>query len=57
VKKLQIFITKKQGSIGSWLNLVETLFVKMARTFLNKIRVKSTSELKNRILKRIQDIN
>lgn len=42
---------------GSWLNLVETLFGKMARTFLNKIRVESTSELKDRILKGIREIN
>jgi len=42
---------------GSWLNLVETLFGKMARTFLNKIRVESASELKDRILKGIQEIN
>jgi transposase len=42
---------------GSWLNLVETLFGKMARTFLNKIRVESISELKDRILQGIQEIN
>jgi len=42
---------------GSWLNLVETLFGKMARTFLNKIRVDSISELKDRILQGIQEIN
>lgn len=42
---------------GSWLNLVETLFGKMARTFLNKIRVESASELKDRILQGIQEIN
>jgi transposase len=42
---------------GSWLNLVETLFGKMARTFLNKIRVETISELKERILQGIQEIN
>ena len=42
---------------GSWLNLVETLFGKMARTFLNRIRVESISELKDRILQGIQEIN
>jgi transposase len=31
---------------GSWLNLVETLFGKMARTFLKHIRVNSKQELK-----------
>src|SRR5438477_1792499 len=31
---------------GSWLNIVETLFGKMARTFLRHIRVSSKAELK-----------
>jgi transposase len=42
---------------GSWLNLIETLFSKMARTFLRHIRVQSKQELKERILKGIQEIN
>ena len=42
---------------GSWLNLVETLFGKMARTFLKQIRVKSKEELKERLLKGIAEIN
>ena len=42
---------------GSWLNLVETLFGKMARTFLKHIRVESKDELKERILKGIKEIN
>ena len=42
---------------GSWLNLVETLFRKMARTFLRHIRVDSWEELRDRILKGIQEIN
>ena len=42
---------------GSWLNLVETLFGKMARTFLRGIRVQSWEELKERILKGISEIN
>ena len=42
---------------GSWLNLVETLFGKMARTFLKHIRVSSKKELKNRILLGIKEIN
>ena len=42
---------------GSWLNLVETLFGKMARTFLKHIRVQSLKELKDRILLGIQEIN
>ncbi len=42
---------------GSWLNIVETLFGKMARTFLRHIRVHSWEELKTRILKGIAEIN
>ncbi len=42
---------------GSWLNIVETLFGKMARTFLKHIRVKSKEELRQRILKGIDEIN
>ncbi len=42
---------------GSWLNLVEMAFSKMARTFLRHIRVSSKDELKERILKGINEIN
>ena len=42
---------------GSWLNIVETLFGKMAHTFLRHIRVRSKSELRQRILKGIDEIN
>lgn len=42
---------------GSWLNLIECAFSKMARTFLRHIRVKSTDELKERILKGIAEFN
>src|SRR2546422_10936350 len=42
---------------GSWLNIVETLFGKMTRTFLRRIRVKSKDELKERILRGIAEIN
>ena len=42
---------------GSWLNIVETLFGKMARTFLKRIRVQSWAELRERILKGIAEIN
>lgn len=42
---------------GSWLNIVETLFGKMARTFLRHIRVHSKNELRERILKGIDEIN
>jgi len=41
---------------GSWLNLVESSFSKMARSFLRHIRVASLDELKQRILKGI-DVN
>lgn len=42
---------------GSWLNLVETLFGKMAHTFLKHIRVESKKELKDRIMKGVAEIN
>ena len=42
---------------GSWLHLVETLFGKMARTFLKHIRVNSKQELKKRITLGIEEIN
>src|SRR5207244_871483 len=42
---------------GSWLNLVETLFGKMAHTFLRQIRVKSKAELRERILLGIKEMN
>ena len=42
---------------GSWLNIVETLFGKMARTFLKHIRVQTREELRERILKGVAEIN
>ncbi len=42
---------------GSWLNLIECAFSKMARTFLRHIRVASTAELKSRILQGIAEMN
>ena len=42
---------------GSWLNIVETLFGKMARTFLRHIRVQSWEELRDRVLKGVDEIN
>jgi transposase len=42
---------------GSWLNMVETLFGKMARTFLRHIRVQSWEELRDRILLGVAEIN
>ena len=42
---------------GSWLNLIECAFSKMARTFLRHIRVASIHELKLRILKCIDEMN
>lgn len=42
---------------GSWLNLIETFFSKITRTFLKYIRVESKEELKKRILRGIDEIN
>ena len=41
---------------GSWLNLVEGFFSKMARSMLRRIRVASKEELKARILAYLDDI-
>jgi len=42
---------------GSWLNLVEGFFSKMARSMLRHIRVASKSELKARIVAYLDDLN
>lgn len=42
---------------GSWLNLIECVFSKMARTFLRHIRVASLDELKTRILQGVDEMN
>jgi transposase len=42
---------------GSWLNLVEGFFSKLARSVLRHIRVASKRELKDRIMATIDDIN
>lgn len=42
---------------GSWLNLIESAFSKMARTFLRHIRVNSKGELKERIMQGIKEFN
>lgn len=42
---------------GSWLNLIEMTFSKMARSFLRHIRVHSREELKQRILQGVDEMN
>jgi len=42
---------------GSWLNLIESFFGKMARTLLRGIRVKTKDELKQRIEKYLEEVN
>lgn len=42
---------------GSWLNLIESFFGKMARTMLRGIRVASKAELKERIRKYLDEVN
>jgi transposase len=42
---------------GSWLNLIESFFSKMARAFLRGIRVKSKEELVERIYKYMDEVN
>ena len=41
----------------SWLNIVETMFSRMARSFLRGIRLKTKDELKNRIDMYFDEIN
>jgi transposase len=52
--RIEYVDTPKQGS---WLNLIECTFSKMARTFLRHIQVTSKHDLKERILKGIPEIN
>ena len=42
---------------GSWLNLIENFFAKMAKTMLRGIRVSSKAELKQRIELYLEEIN
>lgn len=42
---------------GSWLNLVESFFGKMAKTMLRGIRIASKAELKERIEKYLDELN
>jgi len=42
---------------ASWLNIIEVFFSKMTRTFLRGIRVESKAELKERILKYLDEVN
>jgi transposase len=42
---------------GSWLNLIESFFGKMARQCLKGIRVNCKQELEERIYKYIEEIN
>ncbi|EQD74454.1 hypothetical protein B1B_02657, partial [mine drainage metagenome] len=42
---------------ASWLNIIETMFSKMARSFLRGIRVDSREELESRIDRYFAEIN
>ena len=61
--KVAAIVTRKRFTYvflpthGSWLNAIEGVFSKMARTFLKGIRVNSKEELKTRIVKGIQELN
>ena len=52
--RFQFTFTPKHGS---WLNLIEGFFSKLARTVLRHIRVASKQELKDRIMAAIDDVN
>ena len=53
-KRFEFIFTPKHGS---WLNLIESFFSKISRSFLRHIRVESKRELVERIYKGIHDIN
>lgn len=42
---------------GSWLNMIETFFGKMAKSFLRGIRVQSKEDLKKRIMLYLDEVN
>ncbi len=52
--RFQFTFTPKHGS---WLNLIEGFFSKLARTVLRHIRVASKQELKDCIMAAIDDVN
>lgn len=52
--KFEFVFTPKHAS---WLNIVESLFSKMARSFLRGIRVSSKAELRRRLLEYIAGLN
>jgi transposase len=55
--KPQRFVFVFTPKHGSWLNIVETLFSKMTRTFLRGIRVGSKQELAGRLHKYFDEVN
>jgi transposase len=64
-KETQAYLKKKPERFefvftpkhGSWLNLIEVFFSKIARSFLRYIRVQSKAELVERIYQGIEEIN
>jgi transposase len=64
-KETQAYLNKKPGRFefvftpkhGSWLNLIEVFFSKIARSLLRYIRVRSKAELVERIYQGIEEIN
>jgi transposase len=64
-KETRAFLASKPGRFeftftpkhGSWLNLIETFFSKMARTVLRAIRVDAKVKLKRRIELYLQEVN
>jgi hypothetical protein len=42
---------------GSWLNIIEGFFTKLARSVLRHIRVNSKNQLKQRLMAFINDVN
>lgn len=54
VDRFEFIFTPKHGS---WLNLIETFFSKLARSVLRGIRVESKQELKDRIEPALCELN
>jgi len=54
VNRFEFVFTPKHGS---WLNLIESFFGKMANTMLRGIRVETKEELKQRILQYLAEVN
>ena len=62
-RKLDLFwqpvpiVLSSSSSHGSWLNLIESFFAKMAKIFLRGLQVSSKKELQQRLEQYLEEIN